>query len=86
MEIVKMLADLRAEQAALDEAIAVLARMAAAQPGRRGRPPAWLSAAKGGRGSAGADRPKRVMSDETRKKMARAQKKRWAEYHKGKEE
>lgn len=84
MEIMKMLAELRAEQAALDEAIAVLSRMAAARPGRRGRPPAWLSAARGSSGATTTG-PKRVMSEETRKKMARAQKKRWAEYHKTQE-
>jgi hypothetical protein len=84
MELTKMLAELKAEKAALDEAIVVLARMVAAQPGRRGRPPAWLSAARPSSGENG-DQPKRQMSEETRKKMARAQKKRWAAYHKAQE-
>lgn len=82
MEITKMLAELREERAALDEAIAVLARMAASKPGRRGRPPAWLSAARAGEKG---DRPKRELSEATRQKMARAQKKRWAAFRRAKQ-
>jgi hypothetical protein len=37
-----MLAELRQERDGVDEAIAVLARLAAGQGRRRGRPPAWI--------------------------------------------
>jgi len=44
MDVVKMLADLRAEREAIEEAILTLERLAQGQGRRRGRPPAWLSA------------------------------------------
>ena len=76
--MLQMIAELRAERACLEEAIVVLERLVRSHPGRRrGRPPKWLAAAKM------ADQPsgngaKRVFSASTRKKMALAQKKRWA--------
>lgn len=42
MDIRTMLADLQAERGRIDEAIAVLQRMAMGQGKRRGRPPTWM--------------------------------------------
>jgi hypothetical protein len=52
MEILKMLADLREERTQVEEAILVLERLAQGHGKRRGRPPAWMTAAK-------TDAPKR---------------------------
>jgi hypothetical protein len=87
MELSKVIAELRAERAAIDQALAALERIAKAATGkRRGRPPSWLSAtstASGGEiAAAGEARKKRNLSPEVRKKMAEAQKKRWAAYRK----
>ncbi len=86
MELIKLIAELRAERAAIDEAMASLDRIARASTGkRRGRPPAWLAAANAAAlASAAAGEPakKRNLSPEVRKKMAEAQKKRWAAYRK----
>ena len=82
MELQKVIAELRAERAAIDEALAALDRIAHATGGkRRGRPPAWLTA-KNGPAAPAESRKKRVLSAEVRKKMAESQKKRWAAYHK----
>jgi hypothetical protein len=83
MELSKVIAELRAERAAIDEALAALDRIARATVGkRRGRPPAWLAAATTGAIPAGEPKKKRTLSAEVRKKMAEAQKKRWAAYRK----
>ena len=85
MELTKVIAELRAERAAIDEALAALDRIARAAPAkRRGRPPAWLAATTGAIPDAGAAEPrkKRSLSPEVRKKMAEAQKRRWAAYRK----
>jgi hypothetical protein len=47
MDITKMLDELRAERAQVEEAILVLERLAAGRGRRRGRPPAWMSAVNG---------------------------------------
>ncbi len=76
-----MIAELRAERAAIDEALAALDRIARAGTGkRRGRPPAWLAATDAA--ASGEPRKKRSLSPEVKKKMAEAQKKRWAAYRK----
>jgi hypothetical protein len=88
MELTKVIAELRAERAAIDEALAALDRIARASVGkRRGRPPAWLAAASAANGGdpaavAAEPRKKRSLSPEVRKKMAEAQKRRWAAYRK----
>ncbi len=46
MDVLKMLAELRQERAAIEEAILTLERLAKGQGKRRGRPPAWMSALK----------------------------------------
>jgi hypothetical protein len=83
MELTKVIAELRAERAAIDEAPAALDRIARTTTAkRRGRPPAWLAAATGAITVEGEPRKKRSLSPEVRKKMAEAQKKRWAAYRK----
>ena len=77
MNLVHMLAELRVERQQIEEAILVLERLAASGGRRRGRPPKWLTQVQ-------TDTPKstgtkkRVFSLATRKKMAAAQRKRWA--------
>jgi hypothetical protein len=80
MDILKMLAELRAERERITEAILVVERLAIASGGkRRGRPPLWMSAAKTGLATT-TEEPKqrRPFSAATRRKMAAAQKRRWA--------
>lgn len=82
MELLKMIAELRAERAAVDEALNVLERLARSQGKRRGRPPAWLKIVGGAAHT--LENRTRVFSDDTRKRMAEAQKRRWAAYRKAK--
>ncbi len=74
-----MITELRAEKEAIDEALIVLERLARTRGKRRGRPPVWMSVVSG---AESGPRPARVFSAETRKRMAEAQKKRWAAYRK----
>jgi hypothetical protein len=74
MDIVKMLSDLRSERERLQEAIVVMERFAAGSGRRRGRPPKWMSKAN----SPEPSPRKRTVSAEGRKRMAAAQKRRWA--------
>ena len=46
MDIIKMLAELRAERDQLTETILLFERLAAGRGKRRGRPPAWMTAVK----------------------------------------
>jgi hypothetical protein len=46
MDINRMLSDLRAELAVINEAIVVLERIAGGRGRRRGRPPKWIPALK----------------------------------------
>ena len=57
MNVAKLLEELRAERAQLEEAIISLERLAAGQGKRRGRPPAWLVAAKHSTGPKRRGRP-----------------------------
>lgn len=86
MELNKMIAELQTERAAIEDAMAVLERLALTQRKRRGRPPAWLTVARSANANAGepVEAPKRVLSAASRKKMAAAQKKRWAAVRKEK--
>jgi hypothetical protein len=82
MDILKMIAELRDERAAIQDALIVLERLAQTRGKRRGRPPAWMSVIR--EAGANSGEPKsRVFSADTRKRMAEAQKKRWAAYRKG---
>jgi hypothetical protein len=80
MDILKMLAELRAERQRLAEAILVVERLAVGSGvKRRGRPPKWMSAANAADPAAGeAPTARRRFSAATRRKMAAAQKRRWA--------
>jgi hypothetical protein len=78
MNVTQIIAQLREERASLEQAIAVLEKIARAGPRGRGRPPSWLSASVN-------SGPKRTFSAATRKRMAEAQRKRWAAYRKEKE-
>ena len=77
MNVDHMIAELRAERDALVQAMSVLERMAQTRGRRRGRPPVWLAGLTAKKAPS-ADRPKRVVSAATKKKMALAQRKRWA--------
>lgn len=46
MDITRMLADLRQERAAVEEAIMILERLARGRGKRRGRPPLWMTEAQ----------------------------------------
>jgi hypothetical protein len=77
MDILKMLADFRVERQRIEEAIMALERLAAGTRGkRRGRPPKWMS--DSGADVVGEVLKKRTVSPAARKRMAAAQKKRWA--------
>jgi hypothetical protein len=79
MDILKMLAELRAQRDQLDEAILTLTRLASGSgTKRRGRPPAWLTAAVEPATMEKPERPRKKFSAATRRKMAQSQKKRWA--------
>jgi len=78
MNLTKMIAELREQKQALEETMILLERIARGQGKRRGRPPLFLSQGSG----AGPVRKRRPFSAETRKKMAAAQRKRWAETRK----
>ena len=84
MDIHSILADLRTEKQRLEEAILTIERLAVGSlTKRRGRPPKWLASVKAEAGSVAASRaqaPKkrRRFSAATRKRMAEAQRKRWA--------
>lgn len=79
MDVLKMLAELRSERERIEEAILAVQRLAAASRGRRrGRPPKWMSWAKRAGAGPGEPRKKRAVSLAARKRMAAAQKKRWA--------
>lgn len=50
MDILKMLAELREERQQIEEAILAIERLASGRGKRRGRPPAWMTAAPKRRG------------------------------------
>lgn len=79
MDVSKMLAELRAEKAAVEEALIILERIARGQGGRRGRPPSYLS---GPTASDSAPRKRKPFSEATKKKMRESQRKRWAKFRK----
>ena len=72
-----MISELRAEREQIEEAIMSLERLARGQGKRRGRPPKWMTTERS-QATDGVDKPKRTFSAETRRKMALAQKARWA--------
>jgi hypothetical protein len=83
MDIHSILAELRSEKDRLEEAILTIERLAAGSlTKRRGRPPKWLASAKTDVAPLASKpittRKRRGFSAATRKKMAEAQRKRWA--------
>src|SRR5258708_32015342 len=78
MDIIKMLSELRSERDQIEQAIVVVERLARGQGKRRGRPPKWMSEMKKDAAPDGEPRKKRVVSAAARKRMAEAQRKRWA--------
>ena len=84
MDIHSILAELRSEKDRLEEAILTIERLAAGSLAkRRGRPPKWMAsvraASAGSLESEGLEpKKRRRFSAATRKKMAEAQRKRWA--------
>lgn len=79
MDLTKIISELRKEKAAVEEALVYLEQLARAQGKRRGRPPAYLSQSP-------AKSKRKPFSAETKKKMAAAQRKRWAAIRKAKKE
>jgi hypothetical protein len=62
MDLLQMIAELRAEQQQIDAAILVIERLAAGTGGkRRGRPPKWLSATRTESAQQSDPKKKRVM-------------------------
>jgi hypothetical protein len=84
MDLLKMIAELRAERAGIENALVVLERLARSHGKRRGRPPNWMVAQRAASSVPAGEKKTRVLSPEVRKKMAEAQKKRWAAYRKNK--
>ena len=88
MDIHSILVELRSEKERLEEAILTIERLAAGSLSkRRGRPPKWMATAKAATSSLLASqtrtpKKKRRFSATTRKRMAEAQKKRWAAHRK----
>ena len=84
MDILSILAELRSEKERLEEAILTVERLAVgSMTKRRGRPPKWLASVKAesrssDTGESAEPRKRRRFSAATRKKMAEAQRKRWA--------
>ena len=84
MDILRILGELRSEKERLEEAILTIERLAAGSLGkRRGRPPKWMASVKADAaplvtGKALAPKKRRKFSAATRKRMAEAQRKRWA--------
>jgi hypothetical protein len=80
MDILNMLAELRSERDRLTEAILVVERIAIGSTGkRRGRPPKWMATAKTANAiTVEAPAKRRSFTVATRRKMAAAQKRRWA--------
>jgi hypothetical protein len=81
MNLTKMIAELREQKQALEATMMMLERLARSQGKRRGRPPLFMTQASSADGPA---RKRRPFSAETRKKMAAAQRKRWAAIRKQK--
>jgi hypothetical protein len=78
MDILKMLANLHEDRKKIEEAIIAIEQLAAGTRGkRRGRPPKWMSAANT-KGAAAETGKNRTVSAAGRKRMADAQKARWA--------
>jgi len=81
MDVNKLLGDLKGQRDLLVQAIVALERLGSGGAKRRGRPPKWAQSDANGLAAAPK---KRVISAEARKRMADAQRKRWAAIRKAK--
>ncbi len=72
-----MLAELRQERDRLEEAIVVVERLAVHGGKRRGRPPKWMQKARG-ETVGSVPRKRKAFTAETRARMAKSQRARWA--------
>ena len=81
MDIQHLISDLTQQRDQISLAIAALERIAGGTGKRRGRPPKALSLVSAAPAKAATGGKKRVISAEARKRMAEAQKRRWAAYH-----
>jgi hypothetical protein len=75
VDILKMIAELRSEKAAVEETLMLLERIARSRGKRRGRPPSLVIHRTG-------LRKRKPFSAETKRRMAASQRKRWAAYRK----
>ncbi len=75
MDILKMIADLRSEKAAVDQILVLLEQLAGGQGKKREGPPSYVSQRTG-------PRKRKPFSEATKKRMAASQRKRWAAYRK----
>jgi hypothetical protein len=78
MDILKMLSELRSERGQIEDAILVLERLARGEGKRRGRPPKWMAQTQSRPASQAEGAKTRAVSAEARKRMAEAQRRRWA--------
>jgi hypothetical protein len=77
MNLTRIISDLKSELSAIDDVLLALGRLARTKGKRRGRPPLFLV-----RSAEGVKPATSRFTAKTRKKMAAAQKKRWAAYRK----
>jgi len=70
MDLAKIISELHKERAVIEETLVHLEKLARNQGTRRGRPPLFLATV--------TPRDRKPFSEATKKKMAAAQKKRWA--------
>jgi hypothetical protein len=90
MDLIKMIDELRAERAAIDDAVQTLERLArTSATRRRGRPPSWMTvqlaaAEESSRRTPPVRVKTRTLSAEVKAKMAESQRKRWEAYRKAK--
>lgn len=78
MDLIRIISELRREREALDQALRYLEQIAQFQTRKRGRPPAYLTGL--------LRKTRKPFSEVTKKKMAAAQKKRWAAYRQAKQQ
>lgn len=70
MDVNKMLAELRQEREAIEEAIMILERLARGRGKRRGRPPAWMASITKATATKKAAKPTRTRQKEDKASAA----------------
>lgn len=63
MDVTKMLAELKQEREAIEEAVMILERLARGQGKRRGRPPAWMTSLTKATATKKPGRPRKAQKD-----------------------